>query len=160
MSCRSFIGVQAEQRLLSCGIDRKVACHPEKPWFKAGAPVVGVSSLQNPEPGFLHQVVYPIASTQQGNEIANEPVLVLLDQRLQNSDISLAQPKRYSCRIAFHERPRSQLITEHTLGIRNRNPKLRRTEPVATENSEQAPPSNEAARTFHGISTDIVWSAA
>ena len=41
----------------------------------------------------------------------------------QDCDISLAQPKRDSLRIAFHVRPRSQLIIEHTTGIRATEPK-------------------------------------
>jgi hypothetical protein len=65
-------------------------------------PVVGPTSLQDSEPRLLHQIVNSIASAQQGDEITNKPVLVLLDQRLEDSDISLAQPKRDSLRIAFH----------------------------------------------------------
>jgi hypothetical protein len=125
-----------EHRSLPHDVESDIACHPEKPWLKAVAPVVGVTSLQDPEPRFLHQVVHSVASAQQEDEIANKPVLVLPDQRLKDSDIFPAQSKRDSLRIAFHARPQGQLILEHTLGIRMRNLKLRKVKPVAIGNEE------------------------
>jgi hypothetical protein len=86
-------------------------------------------------------------SAQQGDEITNKPVLVLLDQRLKDNDISLAQPKRDSLRIAFHGRPRSQLIIEHATGIRIIDPKLRKVEPVAIGNPKLA---SGGSTTFSG----------
>jgi hypothetical protein len=86
----------------------------------------------------LHEIINSVASSQQGDEITNKPVLVLLDQRLKDNDISLAQPKRDSLRVAFHERPRSQLIIEHTTGIRTMDPKLRKLERVDIGNPELA----------------------
>jgi hypothetical protein len=65
-------------------------------------PVVGPTSLQDSEPRLLHEIVNSIASAQQEDEITNKPVLVLLDQRFKDNDISLAQPKRDLLRIALH----------------------------------------------------------
>lgn len=114
-------------------------------------PVVGPASLQDSEPRLLQQIVNSISSPQQGDEITNEPVLVLLDQRLEDSGISLVQPKRDSLRIAFHGRPRSQLIIEHTTGIRNMDPKLRKLKPVPLGNRKLA---SGASITFSGKSVE------
>jgi hypothetical protein len=52
--------------------------------------------------------------------------LVSFDKRLKDDVISLAQPKRDLLRIALHERPRSQLVIEHTWCIRNTVAELRK----------------------------------
>jgi hypothetical protein len=77
--------------------------------------------------------------------------LVLLDQSLKDDDISLAQPKRDSLRFAFHGRPRSQLIIEHTTGIRIMAAKLRKVEPMAIGNPKLA-----SGRSIHFLEK---WSA-
>jgi hypothetical protein len=46
-----------------------------------------------------------MAPADQGDKITNKPVLVLLDERLEDGGVSLAQPKRDSLSIAFQWRP-------------------------------------------------------
>ncbi|MDX6463710.1 MAG: hypothetical protein QOE55_7407, partial [Acidobacteriaceae bacterium] len=49
-----------------------------------------------------HQIVDLIASAQQVNEIANQAILILPNQLLQENDIPLAQTARNLLRVAVH----------------------------------------------------------
>jgi hypothetical protein len=79
---------------------------------------------KDPDSGLLHEVVNPIASAQHVDEIPNKPVWHRWTEPLEDSDISLAQPKRDSLRIAFPGRPRSQPDNRTYKGYKNHGPEI------------------------------------
>ena len=85
-------------------IDGEIARDGEEPGLKARTPVVGGATLQNPQPRLLHEVIDTVAPAQQVDEVANEAVLILLDQSLQERDISLTQTKPDLLRFALQVR--------------------------------------------------------
>ena len=87
-------------------------------------PVVRPTPLQDSEPRLLHEVVNSIASAQQGDEITNKPVLVLLDQHLEDSDIALAQPTARFVAYRFPWTPSKSAHNRAYDGYTNQGPEI------------------------------------
>src|ERR1700722_12273281 len=95
-------------------IDGKITGDSKQPGLKPGVSVVGLASLQNPKPRFLHQVIDVVVPAQQVNEIADKTIQILLDQSLEERDIALAKATRNSLRIAAHSHRQGHIVIAHT----------------------------------------------
>src|ERR1700691_1845076 len=112
--------VQAEGWPLPHVIEGKIARNSKQPWLEARLSVVGVTALQDAQPRFLDQVIDGISPSHKVGEVADEPILILSDQSVQESDISLAKTTRNLMRICVHHRHRRHIVFAHTQGIRLR----------------------------------------
>ena len=75
-------------------IDGEIAGDGKKPGLKTRASVVGASVLKNPDPCFLYHVIDLVALSQQIDKVANQTILILLDQSVEQSNIAFAKTTR------------------------------------------------------------------
>ena len=75
-------------------IDGEIAGNGKKPGLKTRASVIGAATLKNPDPCFLYKVVDLVAPPQQIDKVANQTILILLDQSVEQSNIAFAKTTR------------------------------------------------------------------
>ena len=121
----SGIRSRPEDAALAQVIDGEVARDGEEPRLEAGAAVVGAATLQDAQPCRLHQVVDEIAPPEQVDEVADKTKLILLDEVVQQGDVSLTKTACDPLRIGSQGLRQCLVAFKHTRGIRDSRPKLR-----------------------------------
>ena len=116
--------IQTEDAALAQVVDGEIARDGEEPGLEAGAAVVGATALQNAQPGLLHQVVDEIAPPEQVDEVADQTELILLDQVVQQGDVSLTKTACDPLRIGSQGLGQCLVAFKHTRGIRGRRPEI------------------------------------
>ena len=120
-----IVGVEAQDSPFARVVDGEIARNRKEPWLKTRMPIVGMTTLQNSQPRFLYQVVDGIANAEQEDKVADKAILILLDQCVQKSDISVAKAACDVLRIGVHGLRQCHIRFEHTRGIRIKGRKLR-----------------------------------
>lgn len=83
------VRIEAEDSPLAQMVEGEIACDGEEPGLEAGVPVVGATALQNAQPCFLDKIIHGVAAPEQVDEVADKTELILLNQVVQEGDVSL-----------------------------------------------------------------------
>src|SRR5712664_3978187 len=86
--------VQTLRLLSSLPINDQVACDGEEPGFKLRLAVVLVATLEDADPRLLEKVFGPLSASRDVDEIAEQAVLILLDQAVEQVGVALLQSAR------------------------------------------------------------------
>src|ERR1700759_562800 len=126
--------IQTEDAALAQVVNGEIARDGEEPGLEAGAAVVGAATLQDAQPGLLYQVVDEIALPEQVDEVTDKTKLILLDEVVEQGDVSLTKTACDPLRIGSQGLRQCLVAFKHTRGIRGTGPKLRM-DPQAEEKS-------------------------
>ena len=83
--------VQALRFFRALPVDHQMAGDGEEPGFKFGFAVVLVAALEDADPGFLEKVFGALFVSGDVDEVAEQAVLILLDQAVEQIRVALLQ---------------------------------------------------------------------
>ena len=93
---RAIIGieqsVEALHFFLALPVDDQVARDAEEPGLEFVFAVVLVAAFEDANPGFLKKIFGALAARSQIEQIAEEPVLILLDQLIEEIGVAALEP--------------------------------------------------------------------
>src|SRR6476619_2761074 len=86
-------GIETLRFFLTLPVDHQVTRNGEEPGLELGLAVVLVAALQDAYPCFLEKILGALAIASDVKQIAEQPVLILLDQAVEQLGIAASQPK-------------------------------------------------------------------
>src|SRR5437879_4879932 len=89
-------------------VNHQVARDGKEPRFKFIFAVVLVAAFEHADPRFLKKILSAFFVSRDVNEIAEQPVLILLDQPVEKIRIALLQSPRDALRVIAHQRREKQ----------------------------------------------------
>ena len=88
----------------------------KEPGFKSGPAVVLVAALENADPGFLEKIFGALPVPSDVDEVAEQPVLILLDQAVEKIGVAALQAARDGLCFIGHQCGEEQRWTGHCRG--------------------------------------------
>ena len=96
-------GIEALRFLLALPIDDQVARDREEPGVKFRFAVVLVPALQHADPGLLKEVFGALAISRYVEQIPEQPVLLLLNETVEQLWVAASQPEGYGLFVVRHQ---------------------------------------------------------
>src|SRR5260370_14953427 len=85
----------------------------EEPAFKFRFAIILVAALEDADPGFLEKIFGALFVSRDVDEVAEQAVLILLDQPVEQVGVAPLQPARNGFRLIAHQRGEEQGWTGH-----------------------------------------------
>src|SRR5216684_4215729 len=119
--------VQALRFLRALPVNDQVPRDGEKPRFKFRFAVVLVATLEDADPGLLKKILGALPASGDVDKIAEQAVLILLDQAIEQVRIALLQASRDGLCFIAHQRGEEKGWTGHGRSPKEAGPLWRQT---------------------------------